>query len=43
MEIQSLFLVVFDGVRSLEDLEKTKLEDELMEVICNGEEEITDS
>ncbi|MDZ8089063.1 MAG: type II toxin-antitoxin system RelE/ParE family toxin [Nostoc sp. DedQUE12b] len=28
---------------TLEDLEKAKLEDELMEVICNGEEEINDS
>ncbi|MEH2064084.1 MAG: type II toxin-antitoxin system RelE/ParE family toxin [Nostoc sp.] len=26
-----------------QDLEKTKLENELMEVICNGEEEISDS
>ncbi|MEH2080642.1 MAG: type II toxin-antitoxin system RelE/ParE family toxin [Nostoc sp.] len=28
---------------TLEDLEKAKLEVELMEVICNGEEEISDS
>ncbi|MEH2362366.1 type II toxin-antitoxin system RelE/ParE family toxin [Nostoc sp.] len=28
---------------TLEDLEKAKLEDELMEVICNAEEEISDS
>ncbi|WP_445628136.1 type II toxin-antitoxin system RelE/ParE family toxin [Nostoc sp. DSM 114167] len=28
---------------TLEDLEKAKLEDELMEAICNAEEEISDS
>jgi hypothetical protein len=28
---------------TLKDLEKAKLEDELMEVICNAEEEISDS
>ncbi|MEH2011203.1 type II toxin-antitoxin system RelE/ParE family toxin [Nostoc sp.] len=28
---------------TLQDLEKAKLEDELMEVICNAEEEISDS
>ncbi len=28
---------------TLQDLEKAKMEDELMEVICNAKEEISDS